>query len=240
VHEDWKHVNVFLTEAINSERQAVSGPLRQALKGRTVEGQVALGPEAVAGPQEPAPAPSGGDEADDEESLHIVVLASGNLGLVYSTRSDERITLEEIEAEFPGLLDGLAEHEGVGFVLVRSQEQGGVVIGPAGRYYLAEDRVEGENPLAAFGPNAAEHLRRTDSFAHAPDLLVNSFCRPERNEVAAFEEQIGCHGGLGGFQTRPFVLYPAGWQLAEGELMGAEAVYRQFKRWLRELGTDSA
>ena len=28
-------------------------------------------------------------------------------------------------------------------------------------------------------------------------------------EVAAFEELVGCHGGLGGPQTQPFVLYPS-------------------------------
>jgi hypothetical protein len=69
--------------------------------------------------------------------------------------------------------------------------------------------VEGQNPLIAFGLHAAEHLRRYDAFPDAPDLYINSFYRAETNEVAAFEELIGCHGGMGGYQTRPFLLYPA-------------------------------
>lgn len=234
VHEDWKHVNVFLTEAIQSESKAVSRPLGQVLKKQTVDGEVALGPEAEAALRE-----NGSIEAaeaeEDEDSLPIVVLASGNLGLVYSTRLDERATLERIEEFYPGLLDGLVQHEGVGFVMVRSREHGPVVIGSEGRYYLADDRVEGGDPLSGFGPNAAEHLRRTDSFPDAPDILVNSFYRAETNEVAAYEELIGSHGGLGGYQTEPFLMYPAEWELEAGDLVGAEAVYRQLKGWLNQL-----
>ncbi|MGD2039411.1 MAG: phage holin family protein [Anaerolineae bacterium] len=236
VHEDWKHLNVFLTEAIQSQSKAVSRPLGQALKNRTVEGKVVLGPEAEAhidgnGNQTTVAAPT----EEDEQRAPIVVLASGNLGLVYSTRLDERATLELIETLYPGLLDGLAAHEGIGFLMVRSQEHGPVVIGAQGRHYLVDGRIEGQDPLAGFGPNAATHLRRTDSFPDAPDILLNSFCRAEYNEVAAFEELIGSHGGLGGHQTEPFLLFPAGWELEEEDLVGAAAVYQQFKRWLEQL-----
>ena len=33
--------------------------------------------------------------------------------------------------------------------------------------------------------------------------------------VAAFEELIGSHGGLGGWQTRASLLYPADWAAPE-------------------------
>lgn len=233
VHEDWQHVNVFLTEAVQNDRQAVRRPLRRVLRNHTEDGQVGLGPEGAA----ELAAESTGERVDSGESEDedtIVVLASGNLGLVYGTGNDRRATLEEIAVVYPGLLDGLAGHEGVGFLMVGSQEQGAVVIGASGRYYLADDRVEGENPLAGFGPNAAEHLRRTDSFPDAPDILVNSFYRADTNEVAAFEELIGSHGGLGGYQSQPFVLYPAEWEVDDGDLVGAAAVYRQFKIWLKQ------
>ena len=210
----------------------MSEPLGRALKSHTVDGQAALGPEAeaAAGEREGETA-----EETDEEADRVVVLASGNLGLVYGAALDVRITLEELEDYFPGLLNGLAQHEGVGFVMVGSREQGPVVIGPQGRYYLDGDRIEGENPLAVFGPNAADHLRRTDSFPDAPDILVNSFYNTETNEVAAFEELIGSHGGLGGYQTQPFLLYPSEWETDEDDLVGAAAVYRQFKSWLAQL-----
>jgi putative membrane protein len=222
VHEDWKHVNVFLTETIQHERKAVSGPLRRLLRGRTREGRVDVGPEG----REAA-----ATEAEDVAS-QIVVLASGNLGLVYSTWLDERASLEQIEAVYPGLLEGLAEHEGIGFVLVHSQAHGPVAIGAGGRHYLLAGRLEGEDPLAVFGPNAAAHLCRTDSFADAPDILVSSFYDPGTGEVAAFEELIGSHGGLGGWQTSPFLMYPSDLVAPEGPIVGAASLYAVLKGWL--------
>jgi hypothetical protein len=109
-----------------------------------------------------------------------------------------------------------------------------VVIGKNGRYYLKDDRIEGENPLAFFGPHAAHHLRRTDSFSNCPDILVNSFYDPIKDEGCAFEELIGFHGGLGGLQTQPFLLHPVELPV-EGELIGAAAVYKTCKGWLNQL-----
>ena len=151
---------------------------------------------------------------------------------MYGTQTAERATLEEIEEYYPGLLDGLAQHEGVGFVLVRSEAHGPVAIGGGGRNYLNEDRVEGENPLAGFGPNAARHLQRNDGFKDAPDLYVSSFYDPETNEGAAFEEQIGFHGGMGGLQTQPFLLFPSELPLEETPLIGAAAVHQVLKGWV--------
>jgi hypothetical protein len=134
----------------------------------------------------------------------------------------------------------LAEHEGIGFVLVHSQTHGPVVIGPEGWSYLGEGRVEGTDPLASFGPNAAKHLLRTDSFPDAPDILINSFYNAEANEVAAFEELIGSHGGLGGWQTQPFVLHPAVWEMEREEILGAEELYKVLKGWVSETAQGQA
>ena len=88
-------------------------------------------------------------------------------------------------------------------MLVRSEERGAVAFGARGTHYLDEGRIEGEDPLAPFGPNAAAHVRRTDGFAHCPDLLVNAAFSPDTEEVAAFEELVGSHGGMGGSQSLP-------------------------------------
>ena len=45
-------------------------------------------------------------------------------------------------------------------------------------------------------------LKREDAMTHAPDLLLLSQYDPELGEVAAFEELIGSHGGLGGSADR--------------------------------------
>jgi uncharacterized membrane protein YvlD (DUF360 family) len=217
-NESWGHLNIFLTDAMQNDEKS-GKTLQRMMKGNVEGGEVKLGPDQET-------------PEDANEMGHILVLASGNLGLVYSTRQERRVMMEEIETVFPGLLDGLVQHEGIGWVMVHSAEHGPVVIGARGRAYLDAGRVEGENPLAAFGPRAADHLRRYDSFLDAPDVYVNSFYHADTNEVAAFEELIGCHGGMGGYQTRPFLLYPAEWALDETPLVGAAAVHRQLKQWL--------
>jgi hypothetical protein len=230
VHEDWKHVNVFLTETIQHDRQGVQRVVGRMLQDRTQDGQVGLGPEEEDKTRKDA-------AAETLDTSHIVVLASGNLGVVYSSRIDKRATWEEIEYTYPGLLNGLVQHEGIGFVMVHSEDHGPLVIGAKGRYYLATDRVEGENPLAPFGPTAAQHLRRADSFPDAPDVLVNSFYDAQTNEVAAFEELIGSHGGLGGWQVQAFLLHPAAWETGQTEIVGAEALHRVLKTWLEQLAS---
>jgi len=177
---------------------------------------------------------------DDGESgpragaADVVVCNSGNLGLVYFTDLPARATLETIDHRYPGVVKGLASHEGVGFVLVRSARHGALALGREGAHYLDSGRVEGHDPLAPFGAHAADHLRRLDSFPNVADLVVNSCVDPATGEVAAFEEQVGSHGGLGGAQTDAFLMYPAEWELGAAAIRGAPAVYRVLRRWLDE------
>ncbi len=226
--ESYGTINAFLTDTITNESSSASKMVGKVFKGKTVEGEVMLGPEG----HEIRKGNDGKDE--EEEKPAVYALASGNLGLISFTQWPERMTMEEINAVFPAVLPGLAVHEGIGFLMVRSEEQGPVVIGANGLYFLADDRIEGENPLAGFGPRAAEHLRRTDSFPNCPDILVNSFFDPEKNEGCAFEELIGFHGGMGGMQTQPFVLHPAELPTSD-DLVGAADVYRLCKGWVSDL-----
>ena len=121
-------------------------------------------------------------------------------------------------------------------LLVRSKEDGAVVFGPKGTRYLDQDRVEGEDPTTLFGPHTIMSLKREDAMTHAPDLLLLSQYDPELGEVAAFEELIGSHGGLGGPQTEPFILHPVEWTLDEEVPLGAPAIYRNIRRWLDSIG----
>jgi uncharacterized membrane protein YvlD (DUF360 family) len=176
------------------------------------------------------------DDEGDDEVPEVVVMASGCLGHATFPREPGRVTLEQLTARHPRLLPALCEHPGIGFALVHSEEHGAVALSGRGINYLDEGRVEGEDPLAPFGPNAGRHLRRTDGFAHCPDIVVNSTYWTDTDEVAAFEELVGSHGGMGGTQSFPFVLHPPDLELPDQELVGAEAVHRHLRRWLVELG----
>ncbi|WP_425282025.1 phage holin family protein [Streptomyces albofaciens] len=199
-------------------------------------GRTASGAEAREAARAALHRPEGTDGCGPSDP---VVLASGNLGLVSFPDLSGRVTREEIDRRHPALLPTLANHPGIGFLLVRSAAHGAVVLGPDGtERHLDTGRVVGRDPLAGFGPGAAEAVRRTDGFPHTADIMVNSACDPETGAVHAFEEQIGSHGGLGGEQSRPFLLWPAELSppAADGrEPAGAEQVHAILRRWLREL-----
>ena len=159
----------------------------------------------------------------------IVVLASGNLAMIYLTQWGHRLTYEEINEKFPDMINKIIDNEYIGFVLVRSSQKGDMAIGKNGTYYLDTDEIEGENPLEGFGNNIVQHLKRNSSFKYTPDILVNSFYDAENDEVCAFEELVGSHGGVGGSQSEPFILYPSEWNLPNEEIVGAENIYRILK-----------
>jgi hypothetical protein len=122
--------------------------------------------------------------------------------------------------------------------MVRGDDGGAIVMGGTGTRRLDDDRVTGADPLVDYGPNAADHLRRTDGFPHCPDILVMCQYDTEANEVAPFEEFMGSHGGLGGWQSRPFALVPAGWSEPQEPIVGVRAMHETIRRWLRETGLD--
>jgi putative membrane protein len=58
------------------------------------------------------------------------------------------------------------------------------------------------------------------------------------NEVAPFEEFMGSHGGLGGWQSRPFALIPAAWSRPESPIVGVRAMHDAIRRWMAETGLE--
>ncbi len=183
-------------------------------------------------------AQAGRDE--DVGGAHAMVLGSGNLGLVYLMEEKRRLTAEEIEQRHPRLLSALGAHPHIGFVLVRSAQHGPLVMNSRGTHYLTDGRIEGEDPLAPFSPNAATHLLRTDGFEHVADVVVGSFYDPDLEQGCAFEELISFHGGLGGPQTRPFLLYPAELPIPLEPLVGAARVHAVLIGWRRMLEDEPA
>jgi hypothetical protein len=170
----------------------------------------------------------------------VVVMGSGNLGLVYLMDEKRRLTLEEIDELHPQLIPALREHPHVAWILVRSAEHGALALGGSGTRYLEQDRVEGEDPLAHFSSTAAQHLLRTNGFPHVADLMIGSFYDPDLDEGCAFEELISFHGGLGGAQTRPFILYPSELAAPDGPIIGAAAVHGVLAGWRHALQGDAA
>jgi uncharacterized membrane protein YvlD (DUF360 family) len=176
---------------------------------------------------------------NDVSDRDVIVLGSGNLGLVYLMEENRRLTLEEIESRHPQLLHALRSHPHVGWLLVRSSQHGAVALGSGGVHYLSEGRIDGDDPLAPFSPNAPQHLLRTDGFEHVADIMVGSFYDPDLDEGCAFEELISFHGGIGGVQTQPFILHPSHLEVS-APIIGAAGVHGILTGWRHALQQEPA
>jgi hypothetical protein len=150
----------------------------------------------------------------------VLAYGSGNLAQVYFDLQPRRLLLSELEAAYPGMVDGLVQHEGIGFVCGYEDDGSPVALGKTGRRNLHTGAVVGDDPLlpyavpgegtvgAASIETRAWQVGRVMDFPHAGDLMVNSAVFPD-GTVAALEELIGSHGGLGGEQTDAFLFHPA-------------------------------
>jgi uncharacterized membrane protein YvlD (DUF360 family) len=245
VDEAWGDVGAVLADA--RQEPSVGGRmLARATRSRSVDGTVALGPNREALAERSATGPAGKQQLDDQRTgsagaetngtsaNEAIVMASGGLGLIYLPSSPERLTVEQINEAHPRLLDTLAAHPGIGYVMARSQEHGALVIGGAGQRRLSDDAIEGDDPLTDFDATAADHLRRHDAFPHCPDILVNCMYDPVSEEVAPFEEFMGSHGGLGGPQTKPFAVVPAEWSDPGAAIVGVEAMHEALRGWIAQ------
>jgi uncharacterized membrane protein YvlD (DUF360 family) len=217
------NISMAVTQAVKSDRRT-SALAGRMLTRKSTDGTVHLGSYKKIDAAVETTAQGGAADA--------VVLASGNLGLISFPKYPHRLTVEEISEQFPRLIPGLMAHPGISFVLANSSVDGGVVFGAEGVYYLDNDHIAGVNPLANFGPFAAEHLRRANKFDNAPDLYVNSMFDPETEEGAAFEELVGNHGGLGRAQQRHFILHPAISDAGPDPIVGAAHLSKIMKQWI--------
>jgi hypothetical protein len=160
----------------------------------------------------------------------VKVAYSGNLANVYFEQFPQRPVVSQLNAAFPGMLDALVKHEGIGFVVGLDDDSEPICFGKNGARNLYTGDVTGEDPLIPFAypvgatrqaaPTSdmldlrAEQERRLADFPHSGDLIINSTLYPD-GTVAAMEELIGNHGGIGGEQTDAFILHPADMQVPE-------------------------
>jgi hypothetical protein len=193
-------------------------------------------PDLAAAPRTPAES-----EATREPNFPIppvaplLVVPSGNLALIYLTRFKHRLTRTQIADIYPGLVQGLAAHPGIGLVIVDGDD-GPVALGQDGAHHLRDGRIEGIDPLIPYGEHARGDLSRHQETAHIADLVLISTVDPVTQEVAAFEELVGSHGGLGGWQTEALLIHPSDWPITHPTLIGPDAVHHQLTEWLEMQG----
>lgn len=239
--ERWGPLNVLLTTAARpSDAQAARagrrGPVRRLLAKRTVEhadgASITLGPSRY-------------DRSYTTE--RPVVAAGGSLAHVYLPGVDGRAELAQIESAHPLLVEGLRTHPQIGVVLVRAGAESGSESGSGELRALGADgwRVvtasgcrggAGHDPVAPYGPRAAQALAQLDQREHVGDLVILGRFEAQLGEVTAFEELVGSHGGLGGGQDRAVLVVPAGWAMPEAGSLDGLAVHRLLVERLETLG----
>ena len=162
-----------------------------------------------------------------------VVCVSGSLAHVYFVGHEAALSLEEIRERYPGLVEALANHPGLGMVVARRRDTAPVALcGNGVRDLETGELTGGDDPLGWLNsPDRwAGELARLMSYADTGDLVINGAWLMDEQRIVVLEEQTSSHGGLGGHQTRPFVLLPADWDVTEMDLESPEALHGLFMR----------
>ena len=149
------------------------------------------------------------DSTNDSGVSDVVICASGNMALIYFTHTTKRLYFEEISIQYPELITNIVSHPGIGFIMVNSLLHGTVVIHASGIHYLDENKDEGTDIFQLYDNNARNQLIKLNQYQNNGDLVLFSAYDPFKQQTPAFEELVGHHGGLGGKQTEPFVMYPS-------------------------------
>lgn len=172
------------------------------------------------------------------EADRLVVASSGNLAHIYVTDLPGRLDHDRIVREFPRLVTGLAEHPYIGLVMTR-QGEALLVAGNDGWREIVDGQIVdgyGIDPMEPYGSHALEDLIALDRRDDIGDIIVLGLFDPVLGEVAAFEELVGSHGGLGGWQTEAFLIHPVGWTLPHDRPLSGLQVHDAMIERLRVMG----
>ncbi len=182
--EQWSTANVLLTGAARSNR-AIGALARR--RADTDDMTVALGDVPT-------------------DAAEVVVAASGSLAHIYLTAVPGPASVGTIADRYPALLPGLAAQAGIGAVAGRNATGEPVVW--TGDGWVDPDKSAA---LTVYGPRAADDVRQLFTRDHTGDLVLLGRYDPDTDEVAAFEDLVGSHGGLGDDQTEAVFIVPTTW-----------------------------
>ena len=143
--EEWGPINAMLAEFTSK------GGVGSAMARRGLRGHWSVEDEAESGDQRNAGVAAGRPD--------LLVVASGNLAMLYLPRHPGRLSLEQLTELHPDLVPGLTQHPGIGFVVVETD------CARPGRHRATQDcaycgsgQSRGEDPLAPYGEQTSADL----------------------------------------------------------------------------------
>ncbi|MFN8474484.1 MAG: phage holin family protein [Anaerolineae bacterium] len=164
------------------------------------------------------------NSSEDARPASVTAYGSGNAAQVYFDLYPRKIKLSELNAAYPGVVDALVQHPGLGMVVGYADDGTAVILGKGGSRNLHTGEVQGDDPLKPYAPDRGPgqssiekrvwQLKRVMDFPHAGDLWLISTLYPD-GTVAALEELVGNHGGVGGEQTDAFIFHPPDMEVPE-------------------------
>lgn len=215
--ERWTPANLLLAGAGGSGRAVVRAArsVADVSERRTRRGTGSGTPGEAAGDGAAADLDGG---PVDGQGAEVLVLASGSLAHVYRTDLPGRVARDELDRQHPGWVTALAALPHVGAVLTTRADGALLVEGSGGTRVLVEGPEgpvvlggHGPDPLAAYGHRAAADVLGLHAREHVGDVVLLGRFDRTLGEVVAFEELVGSHGGLGGWQTDALLLHPEAW-----------------------------
>jgi hypothetical protein len=175
-----------------------------------------------------------GLEEKQKTSENISIVNSSTMSNLYFNISKKRLDIEEIERTYPGLVGALVRHDGIGLVAGRSNGDV-VLLSRKGRVFFRNGakEIDGENPLQDFhdSDTIEQEVHHQFCMGHAGDLVLYGAMKDAH--VINFEEQMGGHGGIGGMQNTPFILYPDKIHFAFREVKNSRELYQVFSGYQR-------
>ncbi len=136
----------------------------------------------------------------------LVVINSGGLASIYNVADERRQARSQLETAYPDFCEKMSNVPSVGFVLARDHGKEWII--RDGKTMQLTKRTVSE-VVKDISPNVHEKvLNQMKKILHSPYAAdVYLFASMiEKNHTVSFEPQWGTHGGIGGDQTRNFIM----------------------------------
>jgi hypothetical protein len=161
----------------------------------------------------------------------IVISISSCLAHLYFTKEKKRLSISQIEALYPFLIERIVQHDGVGFIIGIDKGKT-IVLAKDGKYEISKDGYKsfGNRFLPIYGEEEKliDQIREFSSLKYFGDLALNGSY--DGKKFVTFEHfHFGTHDGIGGNQQIGF--FASKNKMDLDKVKNAKELYKFFKEY---------